>query len=181
MLNSVKRRLSFANIVAVIALFLALGGTVYAAGKLNGKTIKRSSIPGNRLKGDSVTGAQVNEASLGVVPNATNATNATNAANAQPIAFAHLSSAGVLDEANSKNVGSAVRDIEGVYCFSGLPFTPRGGQATVDPVGSSNQFAQFSIGGTGCSPGLGAQAFVDTFDSDTGSFNDAPIYVVFYG
>jgi hypothetical protein len=39
MLNAMRRRLTFANVVAVIALFLALGGTVYAAGKISGKTI----------------------------------------------------------------------------------------------------------------------------------------------
>jgi hypothetical protein len=178
MLNAVRRRLSFANIVAVIALFLALGGTVYAAGKLNGKTIKRSSIPGNRLKADSVTGAQVNEGSLGVVPNATNATNATNAVNGQPVAFAHVSSAGVLDAANSKNVGSVFRDSEGIYCFSGLPFTPKGGEATVDALGSSNDFAQLGVGSAGCP---NTEAFVDTFDSDSGTSHDDGFYVVFYG
>ena len=57
-------------VVALIALFVALGGTVYAAGKINGKTIKAGSIPGNRLKAESVTGAQVKEAALGKVPNA---------------------------------------------------------------------------------------------------------------
>lgn len=57
-------------IVALIALFAALGGTVYAAGKINGKTIKVNSEPGNRLKDDTVTGKQVNESSLSVVPDA---------------------------------------------------------------------------------------------------------------
>jgi hypothetical protein len=181
MLNAVKRSLSFANVVAILALFLALGGTVYAAGKLNGKAIKRNSVPGNRMKSDSITGLQVNESSLGTVPSATNAanaTNATNAANAQPIAFAHVSGAGVLDAANSKNVGSVFRQSEGIYCFSGLPFTPRGGQATVDAVGSSNDFAQLGVGGAGCP---NTEAFVDTFDSDSGTSNDDGFYVVFYG
>lgn len=36
-------------VVAAAALFAALGGTVYAAGKLNGRQIKPKSMPGNRL------------------------------------------------------------------------------------------------------------------------------------
>jgi hypothetical protein len=70
MKNRLKRRLSFANVVAVIALFVALGGSVYAAHKISGKRIKRGSEPGNRLKNDSVTGKQVAESTLGTVPNA---------------------------------------------------------------------------------------------------------------
>ncbi len=76
--------------LATIALFVALGGTVYAAGKINGKAIKVKSLPGNRLKPHSVpvnrlkpgalgslsgstaqiTGAEINELSLGQVPEA---------------------------------------------------------------------------------------------------------------
>jgi len=59
-----SRRPSPAMIVALIALFVALGGTVYAAGKINGKTIKKGTIPGNRIKGGSLTGGQIKAASL---------------------------------------------------------------------------------------------------------------------
>jgi len=48
-----------ALIVAALALFVALGGSVYAAKKtkkprINGKTIRAKSIPGNRLKPRSI-------------------------------------------------------------------------------------------------------------------------------
>jgi hypothetical protein len=185
----IKVSLTFSNVVAVIALFLALGGSVYAAGKLNGKTIKRNSVPGNRLKADSVTGRQINEGTLSAVPNATNAANAVNATNAmsaasaQPVAFAHVSEDGTLDPARSKNVGSATREGEGVYCLSGVPFTPRGVQVTVDAVGSSSQFAQVGITGSpaDCPADPNVQVFVDTFIPDTGFLSDAPFYVVIYG
>jgi VIT1/CCC1 family predicted Fe2+/Mn2+ transporter len=32
-------------ILSAIALFVALGGTVYAAGKINGRSIRKSSFP----------------------------------------------------------------------------------------------------------------------------------------
>jgi hypothetical protein len=75
-------------ILSAIALFVALGGSVYAAGKINGRSIKKSSIPGNRLKPGSVpanrlrpgvldgrpsgplTGEEIDERSLGQVPSA---------------------------------------------------------------------------------------------------------------
>jgi hypothetical protein len=56
--------LSFSNIVAVAALFFALGGTVYAAGKISGSQIKPGSIPGNRIKNKSLTGKQIKPGSL---------------------------------------------------------------------------------------------------------------------
>ena len=59
------RRPSHTTIVAYLALFLALGlGTVYAANRINGHSIKPRSTPGNRLKSGSVTGKQVKEGSL---------------------------------------------------------------------------------------------------------------------
>jgi hypothetical protein len=87
-------RQSPAIVLAAVALFVALGGTVYAAkqAKLSGKTIRVKSLPGNRLKPRSVpanrlkpgalkaaalsaplTGADVDELTLGQVPDATHA------------------------------------------------------------------------------------------------------------
>jgi hypothetical protein len=50
MLTRLSKHLSFANVVAVMALFIALGGGAYAAKKLSGKAIKNSSIPAKKLK-----------------------------------------------------------------------------------------------------------------------------------
>jgi hypothetical protein len=66
-----------ALVLATIALFVSLGGSVYAAAKLNGTAIKKGSEPGNRLKPDSVTGKQVNESTLGTVPDASHLAGAT--------------------------------------------------------------------------------------------------------
>jgi hypothetical protein len=58
--------LSFSNVIAVLALFLALGGSVYAASshKINGSKIKPKSIPGNRIKAKSLTGNQLKPGSI---------------------------------------------------------------------------------------------------------------------
>lgn len=85
-----NRRPSPALVISVLALFVALGGTGYAASQINGKSLKNNSVPGKKLKNgsvtggkvksDSLTGGQINESSLGTVPSSTNAAHATNAA-----------------------------------------------------------------------------------------------------
>jgi hypothetical protein len=75
-------RPSPAMVVALIALFVALGGSGYAAVQINGKVLKNGSVPGKKLKRNSVTGKQVKESTLGSVPQARNATSASTAANA---------------------------------------------------------------------------------------------------
>jgi hypothetical protein len=79
-------------VVALIALFVALGGSSYAALTINGKNIKNGSIAGKKLKNRTITqkkvkkntlgGTVINESKLGQVPSAANADNAANAANA---------------------------------------------------------------------------------------------------
>ncbi len=90
--------------ISVLALFVALGGTVYAAKKvkLDGRAIKVKSLPGNRIKVGSVaanrlkpgtiatalsqagpiTGAEINELTLAQVPEAAHAETADLAQNA---------------------------------------------------------------------------------------------------
>jgi hypothetical protein len=76
-------RPSPAMVVALIALFVALGGSGYAA-----ISIKNGSLPGKKLKRNSVTGKQVKESTLATVGRARNAdtagtaVTATRAANA---------------------------------------------------------------------------------------------------
>jgi hypothetical protein len=77
------RRPSASMVVALIALFAALGGGAYAAatisgrdiinGSLTGKELRNGSVPGKKLKSNSVTGRQVKESSLGQVPSAVDA------------------------------------------------------------------------------------------------------------
>jgi hypothetical protein len=52
-----RSKLSFANVISMIALFVALGGAAYAGGLINGA----------KLKPNSVKGRQVKEASLALV------------------------------------------------------------------------------------------------------------------
>jgi hypothetical protein len=64
MITRIGKVLSFSNVVACMALFVALGGSVYAAGKISGTQIKSNSIPGNRVKAKTLTGKQIKPHSL---------------------------------------------------------------------------------------------------------------------
>jgi hypothetical protein len=72
-----NRRPSPAMIVALIALFVALAGTAYAAQTINGGAIKKQTIGGGKLKQKTLTGFQINTNKLGVVPSAKSAIRAS--------------------------------------------------------------------------------------------------------
>jgi len=86
--KSIRKRLSYANVMSSIAVFLVLGGaSAYAAKKIgshelkaNSVTtakIKKNAITTKKIKNNAVTGAKVKESTLGEVPLATNAGTAT--------------------------------------------------------------------------------------------------------
>jgi hypothetical protein len=101
------RRQGPALALAFLALFAALGGSVYAAKKharkINGKVVRVKSLPGNRLAlasvpgnrlkpgalpgnrlgPNSITGGQIDEGSLNQVPSAVHADSADTARDAQ--------------------------------------------------------------------------------------------------
>jgi hypothetical protein len=90
MFNSLRRRVSSAHVMSAIALFVALGGTGYAAVKINGKNVRTGSLPGaalknrtitaGKIKRDSLSGNEIAESTLGIVPSAA-AANTANTAN----------------------------------------------------------------------------------------------------
>jgi len=64
-MTRIRKVLTFSNVVACLALFLALGGSVYAASsKISGTQIKASSLPGNRIKAKTLTGKQIKPGSI---------------------------------------------------------------------------------------------------------------------
>ena len=66
-------RLTYANVVATLALFIAVGtGGAYAVSKLDGSDIRNRSLTGNEFKSNSIGGRVVKESSLRPVPRAEN-------------------------------------------------------------------------------------------------------------
>jgi hypothetical protein len=120
-------------VIACLALFVALGGTVLAATKIDGRTIRVNSLPGNRLTVGSLPGnrlrtgtlpgsrlapgsvkaEQIDVGSLGPVPSATHADSADTARRAQTaIAANHAAEATTV---NGRSVGcrAATREFAG--------------------------------------------------------------------
>lgn len=73
MLKVPRPRLTYANVVATLALFIALGGSSYAALKISGKEIQKNTITGKNIKRNSLGRRQIKESSLSAVPRALNA------------------------------------------------------------------------------------------------------------
>jgi hypothetical protein len=59
-----RSRLTYANLMATVAVFIALGGSSYAAITVTGKNVKDSSLTGKDVKNSSLTGSDVKNSSL---------------------------------------------------------------------------------------------------------------------
>jgi hypothetical protein len=169
-----RGRLTYANVMASLAVFLVLGGaTAWAAlGKntvgtkqlknnavtakkikknaVTGKKIKKNAVTGAKVKNGSLTGSDINLSTLGTVPSATNATNATNAAN---VATVRPFSAGANEASMVSLVKTANFELMGI-CDTAGTFDPPGVQ--FEDVGTS-----FVIYNRGTAP-----AFADTEDDE---------------
>jgi hypothetical protein len=156
------RRPSPALVVSLIALFVALGGSVYAAaGKIDGKAVKVKSLPGDRLKPASVpgnrlkpnvlqglvhapiSGKQIDEKSLGTVASADYAETSGKAQNAD-FAQTSLNAVNAVD-ASTIN-GHSVGCLPGARLFAGACWqnSPSASAATA-PAAAVNCAA---LGGT---------------------------------
>jgi hypothetical protein len=76
MLGALRHRLTYANVMSTLAVFIALGGSAYAVGKINGAQLKNRSVSGKKLKRNTIGGSTVKESRLGRVPLASRAGNA---------------------------------------------------------------------------------------------------------
>lgn len=148
MLDPLRRRLSYANVVASLALFVALGGTGYAAVTITGRNVQNGSLTGTDIKNSSIASADIRNGSLlsqdfkagQLVRGAPGAPGAPGqpgspgqkgdkgdtgeAGSAR--AFAFVNSDGSVDETRSKGVADAnVSGVGNTYCFNGLNFTPK--------------------------------------------------------
>jgi len=72
-LDRIRPRLTYANVVATLALFIALGGSSYAAITITGKNVKNSSLTWRDLQRNTLGGTRIKESRLGTVPRANRA------------------------------------------------------------------------------------------------------------
>ncbi|HEV7482143.1 MAG TPA: hypothetical protein VGO13_03495 [Solirubrobacterales bacterium] len=87
-----RRHLSYANVMATIAVFVALGGVSYAAATISGNKLikgtvgagklKNGTLTSTQVKANSLTGGVIDESTLTIVPSAQTANSATTATTA---------------------------------------------------------------------------------------------------
>lgn len=65
-----RQHLTYANVMSTLAVFIALGGSSYAALTISGSSIKNRSIPAKKLKRNSIGAKEIRESQLSRVPRA---------------------------------------------------------------------------------------------------------------
>jgi hypothetical protein len=168
-----RKHLSYANVTATIAVFLALGGTAIAAKVL----IKKPS----QLKNGVVINKKVRKATLTVNrlrPSARASLRGQTGPPGEAKAYAQVTgSTGLVVADRTKDVESA-KEGTGQYCIK-VPFTPNSIVAMHRTSGSVVRIAQGGTNGYGTCASLlpGTNAFVIIKDT-ANAFTDADFYVM---
>jgi hypothetical protein len=71
--RDLRRHLSYANVMATAAVFIALGGSSYAALTITGADVRNGSLTKRDLKKNTLDGSRIRESRLAKVPRARNA------------------------------------------------------------------------------------------------------------
>jgi hypothetical protein len=71
--KAIRQRLTYANVVATLALFVALGGSSYAALTITGADVRNGSLTQRDLKRNTLGSSRIRESRLSRVPRAKNA------------------------------------------------------------------------------------------------------------
>jgi hypothetical protein len=72
-MRGIRSKLTYANVISTLCLFLLLGGGAYAASQINGRSIKNRTVTGSKIKRNGLTGTEIRESRLGKVPKASDA------------------------------------------------------------------------------------------------------------
>lgn len=125
-MKAIRKRLTYANVISSIAVFLVLGGaTAVAAKKIGTKQLKANSVTTGKIKKNAVTTAKIKN----------------NAVNGAKVKDASLTSAD-LDSATNESFSHVVARIRGT---AGVPWTngtvyPLNNPTYTQAAGQNNQF-----------------------------------------
>jgi hypothetical protein len=181
--------------LALLALFVALGGTSFAAANA---LLPKNSVGSAQVINGSLRAVDLSKKTRVALHGARGAPGPQGPQGAQgaqgpkgptgprglpgpsgsAVAYAHVNADGTLDGANSRNVASAnvARASTGVYCFKGLSFTPHAVAVTIGANGSA--WAAFARTDDGGDCPAGTQLEVQTRDQTLVNAN-VDFYVTF--
>jgi hypothetical protein len=131
MLSRVRTRLTYANVVATLALFAAIGGSAYAVGEISSRDIKNRSIKRIDVRRNHLTGKEIAESSLRRVPSAQEALEATLAQTATLATTAQQAQQAAVAENAQALSGQSAAFFEksSRSQFGRAPFAPAGSSA----------------------------------------------------
>jgi hypothetical protein len=198
--QQIRKRLSYANVMSSLAVFLVLGGgAAYAAKKIGTSELKGGSVTTAKIKRNAVTATKIKANAIttakiakGAVTNGRLADGSVSleklapgfiAPTAEKLSHAANVSTGGVVLAGSLGISQAnvTHPSTGFYCFSGLTPAPVGGVATIDySEAGKNITIQLDTGQGPVCP-AGTQAFVDPRES-SGKLEpvDAGFFLVLY-
>jgi hypothetical protein len=196
-MKKIRGKLTYANVIATLALFLVLtGGAAYAASHLGKnsvgtKQLKKNSVTSAKIKKEAVTGAKIKLSSVGKVPSASRADTAGDAGTLQGhAASAFMQGGGQFFSARRElaigESGVLLFNLPGIGpvfadCQMGTTY-PRGGFEIVNNSGSTmEQTLQYSAGvdggaaAPGKSIGFGGQEYVDAVTVQVATRSPQPV------
>jgi hypothetical protein len=179
--QQIRKRLTYANVMSSIAVFLVLGGgAAYAAKKIGSHDLRGGAVTTAKIKRNAVTRSKIKAGAISTakIANAavTNARLADGsvsleklapgfiAPTAEKLSHAANISAGGIVLVGSLGISQAnvTHPSPGFYCLAGFAPAPVGGVATVDySEAGENILIQFDTGPGPVCP-AGTQAFVNT-------------------
>ena len=199
-MQQIRKRLTYANVMSSIAVFLVLGGgAAYAAKKIGSNELRGGAVTTTKIKRSAVTRSKIKAKAISTAKLAygavTNGRLADGAVSLEKLApgfiapaaerlshAANISADGVV-LAGSLGISQAnvTHPSIGFYCFAGLTPAPVGGVATVDYAqAGKNITIQLGTGQGPVCP-VGTQAFVDPRESSSKlEAIDAGFFVILY-
>ncbi len=194
-MKQIRKRLTYANVMSSLAVFLVIGGaTAFAATQL-----PKNSVGSKQLKKNAVNSAKVKNGSLQAAdfkagqlpagaqgptgPQGEKGEKGATGAAGSAVAYAHVNGDGTVDLGNSKNVTNANvnRTAAGIYCFNNLAFTVHVVTVSPDSLGPVDGIfvnPTFPGGGLAGCPEGGARVRTTTAAAPT-TASDHPFYIVF--
>lgn len=164
----IRAKLTYANVMATVAVLLALTGSAYAAGLVGSAQIKNNSIRSVDVRNGTLTGNDIKSSSIDI----TDLKASTIVALTQ-IMFGSVSGTGTVDTARTLFVSQAMvtHPSTGVYCFNNLPWQPSGGTITTNYDSSITDPYEWQIDVTsqsGCVAGTDVKVTVFNDDDSDG-------------
>lgn len=192
-MKSVRKRLTYANVMSSIAVFLVVaGGTAFAASQLG-----KESVGTKQLKKEAVSLAKIKAGAKNSLKGATGPAGPAGPAGAKgdkgekgergekgatgspgtAKAYAHVNgSTGAVDLAFNVSTANINHISGGAYCISGLSFTPENVIATPEsPGGNFSPEVGIGVGPSSCPAGTQVRVF---FRNSAGALTDKNFFLL---